>query len=473
MALGGFVLLGLVSQAMQVDGVPPLWLPSGLACAFALRWGWRVMPGLWLGAVLLAIALQSAPLSLALLQGSLASIEPLMVVLVAHLLLPRRDPFASMSQLLVFLMACWLGGLLTIVSGQLLLDTATWLPPVLSRLAGLLLLAPLLLSCFEAPRAELPAPLLRWDWWLLVGAMVLFWALIQGGWLPLLRLTPMVPILPLLVLAACRFQLVGLTLLLVVFGVIELWIPFHTGAGGVDRFNGLGLQTMQRLVVYGQLMALMVLVANQERRRLVAGLEAQALRLERQVEERTRELVAANARLERLSHCDSLTGIANRRRFEQVLQREWAQARQGGDSLTVVVFDVDHFKAYNDHYGHPAGDRVLRRVARSLAAALRPEERHRIARYGGEEFVLVLSGLADEAVVALAETLRSSVSTLAIPHGVGGSEGVVTLSGGLATCVAQPGRAPKEVVAAADAMLYAAKAAGRNRLCVHPGAPVA
>ena len=115
---------------------------------------------------------------------------------------------------------------------------------------------------------------------------------------------------------------------------------------------------------------------------------------------------------------------------------------------------------------------MLLRVARSLAAGLSPAERHRISRYGGEEFVLVLSGLADEAAAELAETLRSAVTTLAIPHGVGGSEGVVTLSGGLASCVAQPGKAAKEVVSAADAMLYAAKAAGRNRLCVDPSASV-
>ena len=156
-----------------------------------------------------------------------------------------------------------------------------------------------------------------------------------------------------------------------------------------------------------------------------------------------------------------------------MLHREWARAQQAGHPLTVVVFDVDHFKAYNDHYGHPAGDRVLRRVARSLAAGLSPAERHRIARYGGEEFVLVLSGLAEAEAAELAETLRSAVTTLAIPHELGGSAGVVTLSGGLATGAAQPGKAPKEVVAAADTMLYAAKAAGRNRLCVHPSGPLA
>jgi diguanylate cyclase (GGDEF)-like protein len=194
--------------------------------------------------------------------------------------------------------------------------------------------------------------------------------------------------------------------------------------------------------------------------------------LEAQVSLRTQDLAMAARRLESLSSIDGMTGIANRRRFDETLPVEWGRAARDKRPLSVALIDVDWFKSFNDHYGHPAGDRVLRRVARSLAAGLSPEERHRIARYGGEEFVLVLSGMADEAAAELAETLRSAVATLAIPHGVGGSEGVVTLSGGLASCEAQPGRSAKEVVAAADSMLYAAKAAGRNRLCVHPGAPV-
>jgi len=275
----------------------------------------------------------------------------------------------------------------------------------------------------------------------------------------MLRTTPMVPILPLLLIASFRFQPLGVRVLLLLLAFFQLWIPFPMGAWGAEGFNRLGLPHIQRLVIFGDFIALFVLVANQERRLLVAGLKAQALRLERAVEERTLALVAANARLERLSHRDALTGITNRRRCEQLLQREWARARQKGHSFTVVVFDVDHFKAHNHHYDHPI-------------YGLSPAELHRIARYGGEEFVLVLSDLADDAAAELAETLRSAVTTLAILHGVGGSEGVVTLSGGLASCVAQPGRAAKEVVSAADTMLYAAKAAGRNRLCVHPGASV-
>ena len=465
------VLLVWISQAASVAGVPPIWLPSGLACALALRWGWSVMPGLWLGSVLGALQVQAMPGALA--SGSLMSLEPFLVLLLAARWGPRRDVFHDSKKLVVFVLACWLGALLvTLLAGVLLGGAAEAIPTLNSRLTGQLTIAPLLLAALDAKRPEHVQDFRRWDWWLIVAGALLSWSLIQGGAFPKLRVTPGVPILPLLVTASFRFQPFGVTVFLLLLSLVQLWIPYPMGAWGAESLYKIDLFTIQRLVMFGDFIALFVLVANQERRHLVAGLEAQALRLERQVEERTRELVAANARLERLSHRDALTGIANRRHFEQVLQREWARAREGGHSFTVVVFDVDHFKAYNDHYGHPAGDRVLRRVARSLAAGLCPEERHRIARYGGEEFVLVLSGLAEDAAAELAESLRSAVTTLAIPHGLGGSEGVVTLSGGLASCVAQPGKAAKEVVSAADSMLYAAKAAGRNRLCVHPGAPV-
>jgi diguanylate cyclase (GGDEF)-like protein len=464
------VLLALISRLTQVDGVPPIWLSTGLACALALRWGWSVMPGLWLGSVLGALPDQALPGALAM--GSLMCVDPLMVLLAARWL-RQRDVFHALPKLLVFLLACWLGGLLTTLLAGVVPGGVAGMPPALSRLVGLLTVAPLVLAGLDASRREQLQDFRRWDWWLLLAAVLLSWFLIQGGAIPLLRPTPMVVILPLLVMAAFRFQPLGVSVMVSLLAVVELWMPFPVGAGGLDRFSGLGLMTMQRLVIYVQFIALFVVVANQERRLLLAGLQAQALRLERQVEERTRALQAANVRLERISRHDSLTGIANRRSFEQVLQQEWARAQQAGHPLTVVVFDVDHFKAYNDHYGHPAGDRVLRRVARSLAAGLSPAERHRIARYGGEEFVLVLSGLAEAEAVELAETLRSAVTTLAIPHELGGSAGVVTLSGGLATGAAQPGKAPKEVVAAADTMLYAAKAAGRNRLCVHSSGPLA
>jgi two-component system cell cycle response regulator len=165
-----------------------------------------------------------------------------------------------------------------------------------------------------------------------------------------------------------------------------------------------------------------------------------------------------------LAVTDGLTGLRNRR----YVFRHLESLLRAGTASGVLMIDVDRFKPLNDYYCHAAGDAALREVAARLREHVRASDI--VARYGGEEFVLVLSGLADDAAAELAESLRSAVTTLAIPHGLGGSEGVVTLSGGLASCVAQPGRAAKEVVADADSMLYAAKAAGRNRLCVHPGA---
>ena len=112
----------------------------------------------------------------------------------------------------------------------------------------------------------------------------------------MLRTRPMVPILPLLVMAVFRFQPLGVTVIPLVLALLELWMPFLLGAWGAERFNVLGLRTMNRLVIHADFITLFVLVANQER----------------------------------FSHRDALTGIANRRRFEQVLQRKWVRARQGG-----------------------------------------------------------------------------------------------------------------------------------------------
>ena len=155
------VLLAWISQAASVDGGPPIWLPSGLACALALRWGWSVMPGLWLGSVLGALQAQAMPSALAL--GSLMSLEPLLVLLLAARWGPRRDVFHAITTLVVFVLACWLGALLV------------------TLLAGQLSLAPLLLAALDAKRSEHFQDFLRWDWWLIVAGVLLGWSLIQGG----------------------------------------------------------------------------------------------------------------------------------------------------------------------------------------------------------------------------------------------------------------------------------------------------
>lgn len=176
---------------------------------------------------------------------------------------------------------------------------------------------------------------------------------------------------------------------------------------------------------------------------------------------RAQQLVVANARLTRLSTTDPLTGLANRRAFSQRLDALW-QASRTGDPFALMLVDVDHFKRFNDHYGHGAGDACLCAISRLLTARVCGSA-DLVSRYGGEEFALLLPGLDSAAAIVLAERVRQSLNALALPH-AGRGDGLdhVTVSVGVA---ASPGGAvtAAALVEAADAALYRAKSAGRNR----------
>jgi diguanylate cyclase (GGDEF)-like protein len=185
--------------------------------------------------------------------------------------------------------------------------------------------------------------------------------------------------------------------------------------------------------------------------------------MERLVAEKTEELKLANEHLARLSFVDSLTGLANRRRFDEVLEEEWQRARRFGTPLALVVADVDHFKAYNDTLGHPEGDRCLAAVAEVFRnAELRAGEL--VARYGGEEFVALIHAGEAEAVT-FAEKLRQACEARAIPHPASTSGPVVTISLGVAAHIPTDSTTTEALVLDADAALYRAKRAGRNRVC--------
>lgn len=174
-------------------------------------------------------------------------------------------------------------------------------------------------------------------------------------------------------------------------------------------------------------------------------------------------LAIANAKLARVALTDSLTGIANRRRFDDSLVEMWRDAMKDGGGLGVVLIDVDHFKAYNDCYGHPAGDACLRAVAEALSAELR-RAHDLVARYGGEEFVVLLRG-SDVRVVA--ERLIACIQRLGLPHArrTDGLQ-VVTISAGCAVATPNTATSAADLVAVADRALYAAKQAGRNRVVI-------
>jgi diguanylate cyclase (GGDEF)-like protein len=184
----------------------------------------------------------------------------------------------------------------------------------------------------------------------------------------------------------------------------------------------------------------------------------------RELEEANERLRQANARLERLSMTDGLTEIANRRHFDDALALEWRRSTRAETPLSVVMLDLDHFKAYNDGYGHHLGDECLKRVARALRTAVR-RAGDVVARYGGEEFVLLLPDTDAARAARFAERLRAKLEAMAVPHGHSPVSPVVTASFGVATAHPQRGVRPQTVVEAADRQLYEAKRAGRNRVC--------
>ncbi|MEW6337346.1 MAG: diguanylate cyclase [Acidobacteriota bacterium] len=185
--------------------------------------------------------------------------------------------------------------------------------------------------------------------------------------------------------------------------------------------------------------------------------------LERQVAERTSQLAEANRRLERLANEDGLTGIANYRVFQDQLQREWGRGLREGKPLSLVMIDIDAFKAYNDALGHQRGDECLRQVASAIAEqAARPGDL--AARYGGEEFVVLLPGTDESGAFAVADRLRAAVEGLGIRHPASPTGPLVTISAGVATRRPSHGHIAEELMAAADRALYRAKREGRNRV---------
>lgn len=180
------------------------------------------------------------------------------------------------------------------------------------------------------------------------------------------------------------------------------------------------------------------------------------------IQARTAELRQALAALKDESLTDSLTGLSNYRHYWRSLPKVWEQAAQGRQPLNVIALDIDHFKRFNDTYGHQAGDQCLRRVAAALRLVF-AERAELVARTGGEEFIIVLRGITPHAARNLAERARHAVQALNIPHAGNPGPGVVTISLGLCSCEPDPNGSIDELVQRADALLYASKAAGRNR----------
>lgn len=186
--------------------------------------------------------------------------------------------------------------------------------------------------------------------------------------------------------------------------------------------------------------------------------------------DRNRQLRDARAQLTDLANIDELTGLGNRRLVNSVLQDEINRAMRNRSELSIILLDVDHFKKYNDTYGHPAGDEVLQKLSDIMQRAT-TRAGEVVARYGGEEFILLLPGASRKSAMRTAVRLREMIAIEKIPHAGSDVEPYITISQGVLTVQPDNPLKPAELVQQADRALYAAKDSGRNAISVAPPLP--
>lgn len=258
--------------------------------------------------------------------------------------------------------------------------------------------------------------------------------------------------------------MVGFFLLVIVIGyrVVEAI------GGRVEILSSQVTGPIQTATLLASIVTLMLLASgmtlmNQEHAEHELALNREVLKQQNlALQDYAAELEAANQKLAELSITDGLTGLANRRRFDEVLAAESARAQRTGQPLAILMIDIDWFKKYNDHYGHQAGDVCLTRVASVLhSSARRPSDL--VARYGGEEFTVITADTDVDKAVKYADALCRAVAALEIPHAQS-LHGKITISIGIAADVPDHENGGEALLKRADTALYQAKDAGRNRV---------
>jgi diguanylate cyclase (GGDEF)-like protein len=450
--------------AMSPENEVVIWLPNAVLLAALLHFRGRgalLLAALTLGSDVIA-NLPVFPVR----QAVLLSLCNLAEVLVSYALMRRAGLSAGLERIADFSRFVICGPLAGALLGALLAAAVLQtLPAVSAPYATLMLLwwfgdalgqlifTPLLLS-FLRPWGRPRRPLRPLDA-LVVAATLLLAALIFSGRSPAgVVLTPDL-LLPGLLYVAARFGTRWTALAVALLALAVAW----SQTTGLRPFGELSPHGMilraQEFILTASIIGMGFAILFGEQHRLAQELEAK-------VRERTRALEDSNARLAQLSTLDGLTGIANRRLFDEVLAREWAHCARSGEPLALALLDVDLFKAYNDRYGHQAGDDALRAVARELHAGLRRGSDF-VARYGGEEFAFIAPGTDAATALALAESLCERLWQQGLVH-EGAPTGRLTASIGVA--VAWPNDqqdSAATLLRRADAALYEAKARGRNR----------
>jgi diguanylate cyclase (GGDEF)-like protein len=227
------------------------------------------------------------------------------------------------------------------------------------------------------------------------------------------------------------------------------------GMGAVDYI----IKPIQRAELLARITThLRIKSLTQELQRQNQRLQQQAAALQAAKEET--ELI--NRKLQRLVNLDGLTQVANRRNFDATLKREWKRLGREQSPLSLLLFDIDYFKRYNDHYGHQAGDACLQKIAQMVKNLLK-RQGDLVARYGGEEFAIVLPGIGPEGAIHMAETIKQAIAQLEIEHAQSEVSPWVTLSIGVCSVIPHPEVQPENLIGWADSALYQAKHDGRDR----------
>jgi diguanylate cyclase (GGDEF)-like protein len=328
---------------------------------------------------------------------------------------------------------------------------------------GLLIFTPLLLSFLASPRE--PLALRTWDLAVVIVTVALTAAIfVRGEWMDRsgITLTPTL-LLPPVFLIAARLGTRWTALAVALIALVAAWSQ-TTG------HRPFGNASPHEMILHAQEFILTLSLAGLGFAILFREQRALARELEDRVRERTRELVESNDKLAALSMTDELTGIPNRRRFHEVLAAEWLRAKRSGEPLAVGLVDVDHFKPYNDRYGHQRGDDCLRLIAEVISSTLRRGS-DLAARYGGEEFAFVVPCIDEADALARAEAIREAVQARGQEHELS-PLGVLTASVGVAVVAPVENDEPESLLRRADEALYVAKRRGRNQAVLSkPPAP--
>ncbi|QEL57282.1 sensor domain-containing diguanylate cyclase [Chromobacterium paludis] len=470
----------LLTLELGMDNV--VWPQPGLALVAMLLLGWRVWPGVLLGALLseawrwrLALAgMHWLEPALGVALGVLA--QTLFGVWLMHRHFGRRNPLDSFSQCIAFCVIIVAMTLLGSLIGTATLYLAHLLPQkeLVARLClwwlcsscGTLLFGSVFLNLYHQGRPRHS----RETWYEILaylGMVSLLTAGIFIWWHPTVDTTYPLDMLalPLVAWAAFRFTTREVLLALLLIMLLALWGTRHGGGPYLGYSAYSTLVILQTYLGILTVVSLGVSALMSEQRRIKSELGQQQEMLEQQVRIRTLALEQSHAEVLALSRVDPVTGIANRRCFEESLDGEWRRARRLGTALGMLMIDIDFFKLYNDHYGHVSGDYCLREVAQAIRSSVRrPQDL--VARYGGEEIICLLPDTTPEGVAYVGEAVLEAVRELRLPHAGSSVAPYVTVSIGGANMMPREDLDSRQLIEAADREMYRAKQQGRNRMIV-------